>query len=129
MIAIDQFENLKQIYRKHGSILVAFDFDDTIFPYNQSHDVEPIFQLALRCNNSNKCVVMLFTCREGERLAEAVDYCNSRGLHFYYINENANPLFTSRKPHFNILLDDKAGLPYTYETLLKFMDWVEAQDG
>ncbi len=120
-------QRLKDLYKEHGNIVVAFDFDETLYPYSGKYKTEEVFDLALRCQASKVCSLILFTCREDEKLYEALRYCNDRKLYFHEVNESVTPGFFSRKPFFNILIDDKAGLPYTYQILSQFLDWLESE--
>ena len=57
--------------------------------------------------------LILWTCREGARLAEAVEWCNSAGLTFDAVNANLpeqNELYgnDSRKVGYDFILDDKS---------------------
>jgi hypothetical protein len=118
-------QRLKEIYKEHGHIVVAFDFDETIFPYSGKFKTDQVMDLALRCQSSKKCSMILYTCREDEKLEAAIKYCDEKGLYFHAVNESLTPGFNCRKPFYNILLDDKAGLPYTYDILTRFLDWID----
>ena len=43
---------------------------------------------------ANGAVLILWTCRDGEKLAEALAACKAVGLEFDYVNENADELKT-----------------------------------
>lgn len=118
-------QRLKEIYKEHGHIVVAFDFDETIFPYSGKFKTDKVLELAHRCQASGACSMILYTCREGQKLADALEFCFASRLFFDAVNESVTPGFTCRKPFYNILLDDKAGLPYTYDILTRFLDWID----
>lgn len=107
-------------YRKHGNLIVAFDFDNTIFNY---HNVEGRYffdvpNLLTECSKLG-FIMVLFTCNEDEdKLSLIRDYCSNSGIRIDYINES--PVMNTRKPYYNILLDDRAGLEEAYG-ILKFV--------
>jgi hypothetical protein len=107
------FQRLLEEYKKHGSLYIGFDFDNTIYDVHGLGDTFPEMVKLLHDLKSINCKLILFTCREGNELQEAVEYCKSIGIVPDYVNES--PLFKTRKPFFNVLLDDRAGLAYTFE--------------
>lgn len=58
--------------------------------------------------------VILYTCREGEFLKEAVEFCKAHGLIFDAVNENVSSTLkwwngkVSRKPFAHVYVDDRA---------------------
>lgn len=119
-------KRLLEEYKKHGKLIVAFDFDNTIFDYhNNGGDYSEIIHLLNRCYKLGFYLV-LFTCEENlielqtkqKQTAEILGLDENFKL---YINES--PIFTkSRKPYYNILLDDRAGLEESYEILKYVVD-------
>ena len=61
--------------------------------------------------------LILWTCREGELLQEAIDYCASRGLEFYAVNSNfpeeTSDIVRARKLEADLFIDDRnlGGIP------------------
>ena len=117
---------LLEEYKKYGRLIVAFDFDNTIFDYhNNEGDYSEVIHLLNRCYKLGFYLV-LFTCEENliELQAKQRQTAEILGLdeNFkLYINES--PIFTkSRKPYYNILLDDRAGLEESYEILKYVVD-------
>ena len=70
--------------------IYAVDFDGTInlgkYPELGDPNIELIQFLRSRQQAGDK--IVLWTCREGERLEEAVEYCRNRGLEFDAVNDN-----------------------------------------
>lgn len=67
--------------------------------------------LIKRRKQGNK--IILWTCREGDRLQEAVEWCKSYGLEFDAVNENIPEMIEwygndTRKIGYDVLIDDKA---------------------
>jgi hypothetical protein len=98
-------------------LYVAFDFDNTVFDYHKVGDTFPLVENMLCYLKTNpKFKLILFTGNEGDKLNEIVEYCKARGYEPDYINES--PVMNTRKPYYNILLDDRAGLVSSYCNLL-----------
>lgn len=97
---------------KYGNIRILVDFDDTIKPYNTANQefCDDVVKTLLEAQ-SYGAVVVLWTCRSGDRLLSAIEYCESNGLKFNEVNPT-NPFLPgySQKAYGNIQLDDKGGL-------------------
>ncbi len=107
-------------YYKYGDLIVAFDFDNTIFNYNGAADRTffDVTHLLQECSALGFTMV-LFTANEDEdKLNFCRTYCRSNEIRIDYINES--PVMNTRKPYYNILLDDRAGLEEAYG-ILKFV--------
>lgn len=70
-----------------------------------------INHLTKRRKQGNK--IILWTCRCGERLQDAVDWCKMYGLEFDAVNENLPEMIEkygndSRKIFYDVLIDDKS---------------------
>lgn len=96
--------------------IIAVDFDGTLFASDYPEILCPINSVIRWClrMKSEGCCLILWTCREGEALEEAVDACRSVGLEFDYINQNAPEIIEMhggsdcRKIYADIYLDDHA---------------------
>jgi hypothetical protein len=96
--------------------IYAVDFDGTLceskFPGIGAPNKYLIDHLIKRREQRNK--VILWTCRCGEKLYEAVEWCQQHGLEFDAINENLPETLEwlggteSRKIHADVFIDDKA---------------------
>lgn len=93
----------------------AVDFDGTlcesVYPGIGAPNMALINHLIKRRSQGDK--IILNTCREGERLQEAVDWCADFGLGFDAANENLPELIKSwghdcRKIAADVYIDDKA---------------------
>lgn len=92
-------------------MIIAVDFDGTI----QDSNKEPNMILVNKLIGYQRkgASVILWTCREGKRLQEAVLYCMRLGLKFNAINQNVPEGVTrlgndSRKIFADVYIDDKA---------------------
>jgi hypothetical protein len=91
-------------------VIIAVDFDDTI-----RIGKEPNIPLIsrLRQMQSQGVTIILWTCREGNRLREAVQYCRGHGLQPNYVNCNPPEVirrfgYDPRKIYADVYIDDKS---------------------
>lgn len=105
---------------KYGYLIVAFDFDDTVYSENGKH--EQVIELLKACKEIG-CILIAFTCRDENEYDFVDSYLKSVGIEYDYINENYPEvkLDTSRKIFYNIFLDDRCGLSAAYETLVRVL--------
>lgn len=120
-------QRLLDEYHKHKSLIIACDFDDTIFDcHNRGCDYSDVIALLKRWENRAKIVI--WTARSGEQLDEVVDYVEKIELKIYGINVNTIEEFDCRKIYANAFLDDRAGLAQTYEDLLYVIEEIEKEE-
>lgn len=64
------FYRLKDTLLKYGKLIVAFDFDDTLFDYyNMGSEYPKLIELLKRCKKLG-FVMMLYTSRANDKLLE-----------------------------------------------------------
>lgn len=70
--------------------IIAVDFDGTLEDGAYPNIGTPNMKLIhiLKILKSKGCELILWTCREGKELEEAVKWCESYNLHFDAINDN-----------------------------------------
>lgn len=95
--------------------VIAVDFDGTLCTRNWPKIGEPNEQLIgqLTEEQKNGAAIILFTCREGKLLREAVSWCKKQGLVFDEVNRNTKERIRaykgdSRKISADIYVDDRA---------------------
>ena len=91
-------------------MIIAVDYDGTIF---RDGKVNETLVSSLQAEQRKGSVIILWTCREGESLSEAVKTCALHGLRFNYINENCPAAISMlgrnpRKIFADVYIDDKA---------------------
>jgi len=72
--------------------ILAIDFDGTLFSGSYPDKGNPkqdIINKVKEFKSTGKCEIVLWTCRGGESLKEAVERCKEVGLEFDAINDNA----------------------------------------
>lgn len=104
-------------YEAHGKLVVGFDFDNTIFDvHNKGINCSEIISLLQECKRLGFTLCLYTAELREDWLRWKMDYCRHFGIAPDYVNES--PLLPgTRKPFFNILLDDRAGLESAYQTL------------
>lgn len=141
VLEIDYDKILEDAYLKHKSLIVAFDFDNTVFDYHKkSVDYSLIIDLIKECDRL-KFPLLCLTSNTGNRLKFIEYYLKEvleiLGIHSLDINNQYRngkyPLYiidpeSFTKPYFNILLDDKAGLVESYNRLRKLVDKINNKE-
>lgn len=111
-------------YKKHNNLIVAFDFDNTIFDYhNNGGDYSEVISLLKDCSNLNFTMILFTSNEDKTKLDWMIEYCKHYGIKVDYINEN--PMMNTRKPYYNILLDDRAGLQSAYNSLVEVVNMIK----
>lgn len=92
-------------------MIIAVDFDGTLQFTDKSPNL-PLFRM-LRQKQYRGDIIILWTCRSGKRLSEAVSFCLSNGLKFNYVNQNS-PIavaylgYDPRKIYADLYIDNKS---------------------
>lgn len=112
---------LEQELERHGTLYVAFDFDNTVYDYHDQGWVFHRVEALLKHCKTLGFKLILFTAKESQsEIDECVAYCKERGYEPDYINES--PIMNTKKPYYNILLDDRAGLSSAVSILEKVIN-------
>ena len=115
------YERLLKEYKAYDRLVVAFDFDNTVYDFHQVglefKDVITLLQNLKKVG----CYLIIFTANEDENFVK--EYCKENKIPFDAINENP-PFYksNSRKIYYNILLDDRAGLREAFNHLEKLIN-------
>ena len=111
-------------YKKHGNIIVAYDFDNTVYSDKPGESNKQVIEILQYCSKFVHDIEMIvFTCRSGAAIDKAVEILDDLGIRHDRINKNGSGLgfVTSNKIFYNIFLDDRAGLRAAYEDLTGFL--------
>ena len=102
-------------------MVIAVDFDGTIVEnrYPEIGAERPFAIETLKMLIADRHRLVLWTCREGELLEAALQWCHERGVEFYASNRDYPEETTENNPHFtrklkaDIFIDDRnvGGLP------------------
>ncbi|MBE0390623.1 hypothetical protein [Flavobacterium sp. PL002] len=103
-------------YKTHQSIVVAFDFDDTVYDFHKKGRLyNDVIELLKKLQSIN-CYLICWTGQDDIDFVS--NYLKKNNIPFDSINEN--PTFhksSSRKIYANAYLDDRAGLKQVYDEL------------
>lgn len=102
-----QITRLLEDYNKHNSLIVAFDFDNTIYDFHKKGFTFPAVVKLIKECISLGFEVFCFTANKDYDLVNKI--LTELGISCK-INESSVELGSKSKPYFNILLDDRAGL-------------------
>ena len=126
---LDKDYRLQKIIRNYDKfdkvvVGVDFDFDFTLVDAVTNETYQDIVEI-LKRGQLNEVIYCIWTANDNDA------YVKSKwleaDLEFQYYNESPiNP--SSRKPHFNILLDDSAGLREALELFISFLDYLDSLD-
>lgn len=122
MTAVDK---LMEAFNRHGKIVIGVDFDDTFFTN--------VPELQKRCENVRSLLkeampfatICLWTVADPRSLDYKVEIMRLYGIPTQHPNSSPVEYPQSRKPYFNLLLDDNAGLRSAMGDLRTFIDIVE----
>lgn len=111
-------ERLIEEWKKYGEIVIAFDFDNTVYDYHKKgHSYNQVINLLRECKELGAHLI-LFTARRDDEMEFVEGYLKGKNIPYDSINKD--PAFVKtpgKKVYYNILLDDRAGLPSAYNSL------------
>lgn len=113
-------------YEKHGQLIVAFDFDDTVFNTHERPGWEYNQVIELLRKVQPYAYIICWSASVPERYESMWQYFRENNIPCQAINEDA-PWIVShgRKIYANIYLDDRAGLESAYSLLSLFLETME----
>ena len=115
--------------------IIAVDFDGTLVSDGFPNIGEPNVSLFDQCKTWQNMgyKLILWTCRDGKQLDEAIDFCADQGLVFHAYNRNIPEVINmfqndTRKVYANVYIDDKNLTPhvpsfYKYNPKEDFDPW------
>jgi hypothetical protein len=105
-------------YERYGSLIVAYDYDSTVFDYHgKGLKYDDVIDLLRHCRSMGFHLTVFTSCND-DRFPEIRVYLTQIDIPFDGINETPDFIpFQGRKVYYNILLDDRAGLSAAYNQL------------
>ncbi len=92
-------------------MIIAVDFDNTLAFTDYPSIISPNQPVIDYIKAHKGDTIILYTCRHGQDLTDAVEWCKQQGIVFDYINENTKELIEkygdSRKIAADVYIDDK----------------------
>jgi hypothetical protein len=120
----NSYDRLLDEYNRYKSLIVAFDFDDTVFDF---HKKGRTYKNVINLLSALKKINCYLICWTGQDDIDFVKrYLTENQIPFDSINEN--PPFhqsKSRKIYANAFLDDRAGLNQTYNELKNLLTTIK----
>ena len=122
-------------WKQHGKIIIAVDYDDTIFPwkFRSQEQCDEVISLLIQAKATG-AYIAIFTCSDNSRHKEIDAYCASKGLAIDSINRNPIelPYGKEGKIYYNINLCDRSGLSETCsilsDALYKYRGYRQSQE-
>ena len=121
-------------YVKYDTLYIAFDFDNTIWDYDNYKDNYEDNKGALHNNIINILkeakglgmkLILWTSCISKQDEITKNELCKIWGIEPDYLN--CSPLSPgATKPHFNLLLDDRAGLESSYNILKEVINTIKS---
>ena len=115
---------LTEEWRKYGKIIIALDYDDTIFDFHgKGFEYNGVIETVKRAV-AKGAYVCIFTGSPPEKYDAIRARCAALDIPIANINQNAFPMpFGNHgKIYYNILLDDRTGLGQSLEILSKTLE-------
>jgi hydroxymethylpyrimidine pyrophosphatase-like HAD family hydrolase len=120
----NSLNRLLQEYNNYKSIVIAFDFDDTVFDFHKKGRTYcNVIELLGQLKEIN-CYLICWTGQDDLEFVK--DYLKKNDIPFDAINEN--PPFhqaKSKKIYANAYLDDRAGLKQVFDDLTTLVKTVK----
>ncbi|MBP1309144.1 hydroxymethylpyrimidine pyrophosphatase-like HAD family hydrolase [Paenibacillus sp. 1182] len=113
-------------WTQYGRLVIAYDFDNTVFDYHgEGHSYENVVKLLRDCKEEGAYLIV-FTSRSEEELPFVCSYLNDNEIPYDSINEQPPFLdFKGRKIYYNVLLDDRAGLHSSFSSLSATLQYIQ----
>ena len=106
-------------YIKHKSLIVACDFDDTVWPFHNQADTHKLVLNLLKDCSDLGFHIVIYTASKPERFDFMRRTLENAGIRVASVNKNAFdlPYGNDGKIYYNILLCDRAGLASSFKIL------------
>lgn len=116
-------ERLVKEWKEHGKLIIAVDFDSTIYPWGTIENTEDLLRTisAVHAAIEVGARIVINTCSDPSRYTTILTYCEYLSIPVESINKNPIelPYGNFNKVYANIYLDDRAGLIGALEILEK----------
>ena len=109
---------LVEEYEQHKTLIIAYDFDNTVYDYhNKGYVFRDVINALRECKRQGFILIVFTSCND-DRMDDIKAYLNKEEIPYDYINETPDFIpFKGRKVYYNLLLDDRAGLPSAFDQL------------
>lgn len=125
-------KRLIEEYEKYGRLIIAVDFDSTLYDYHKRGDTFPKVIELIREARELGCKIIIYTCRPKEKHEEVIEYLKTNNIPFDTINEPIVKLGETdgygSKIFYSHFLDDRAGLESAYWNLCEAFKLIKARN-
>lgn len=125
------YKRLYNEYKKYGNLIVAVDFDDTLYDFHgKGYNYKMVSQLIRELYKIN-CWIIIWTGNQDSSFVK--NYLEENDIPYNSINEEADvskKLLKGkfpRKVYANVYLDDRAGLKQVYNELKKLVNELQSK--
>jgi hypothetical protein len=122
-------ERLLEDYKKHKSLIVAYDFDNTVYDYHKKgYTYNNVISLLRECHKLGFYLIV-YTCKDSSKHDFLINYLKDNSIPYDSINKNhpSTDFGGDGKLYYNILLDDRAGLISAYHDLKYVIEKVKVE--
>jgi hypothetical protein len=124
------FKRLERDYFRHGSLVVAVDYDGTLFDLHKLGVNHNLIRTLIRECKELGFKIVIYTAGRAERYDGMEQFLKENNIPFDAINKDISGRiekfpdfdFSTSKMYYNIFLDDRSGLRAAYEDLRKLVD-------
>lgn len=121
------YDRLYEEYRKYGSLVIGYDFDNTVYNLHQLPESFDMVAQLIRDLKEIGCKVICWTATND--LGFVKQYLEENEIPYDGINTNGIELpWDSRKPFYSAVLDDRAGLIQVYNELSALVFRIISED-
>lgn len=120
-------------YHKYGKLIIAFDFDDTVYDTHKNDwQYDRVISLLQELKRLDAGYFICWSASPPTRYPMMKNHFEQKGIPCDAINENAPWIEDrGRKIYANIYVDDRSGLPWAYAILNTLVETLkeEKEDG
>lgn len=121
---VNCYQRLEDEFVKYGKLIIAVDFDDTIYDFHRlGRTYTNVINLLKRWDRYAQ--IIIFTGNGVDKFPEIESYCNRYGIPYDGINCDSAVKVNGRKMYANAYLDDRGGLPMVYDHLNILIEKIE----
>lgn len=115
------YDRLLKEYKEHGSLVIGYDFDNTVYDYHKKGESYEMVRQLLRDLKAIGCKTICWTANPD--IAFVTSFLKENDIPCDGINTDGIVLgWETRKPFFSALLDDRSGLVHVYNDLRRLVD-------
>ena len=119
------YNRLRDEYKKYGRLIIAVDFDNTLFDYHGTgYSFEEVKNLIKLWRND--AFIYVFTARTEKEYDEIHNFMGKQDIPYQNINEGCLKGFGT-KPFYSVLIDDRAGIDVPYRALTRLISEINLE--